>query len=63
MLNMEKSSCEGLFRLAGSSQVSYEIMCFGQKADCGKVETVTDKQNIRLQVAFSDEFLSAGFHR
>lgn len=63
MLNMEKSSCEGLFRLAGSSQVSYEVMYFGQKADCGKAKTVTGKLNITLLVAFSDEFLSAGFQR
>ena len=63
MLNMEKSSCEGLFRLAESSQVSYEITYFGQKADCGKKKTVTGKQNITLLIVFTDEFLSARFHR
>jgi len=63
MLNMEKSSCEGLFRLAGCSQVTYEIRYFGQKANCGKAKTVTGKQNITLLVALSDEFLSARFHR
>lgn len=58
ILNMEKSSCESLSRLAGSSQVREDPACFllqflGQKANCWKARTVVGKQNVMLLVVSS----------